>query len=113
MNCLFGNPIQNGIKSSTFVYGTDTCYFADDQQGNIYIYKVSNDSKLLVKSFGRVNYDKGIIYYQFPKYGVLTQNNYGTNGTINFTMTPVNPDIETYLQNIVRITKIRVVLSNA
>lgn len=113
-NELFvGNPIQNGVKSSTFTYGGNLCYFADDLQGIIYIYKVSDSSKLLVKPFGRVDYDKGIVYYQFPKFGVLTQNDYGTSGTINFTMTPVNPDIETYLQNIVRITKIRVVLSNA
>lgn len=110
---LIGNPILNGVKSSLFTYGTDTCYFADDLQGSIYIYKTANNSKLLPKDFGHVDYTKGIIYYQFPKYGSLLANNNVTSGIINFTVTPVNPDIETYLQNIVRITKIRVVLSNA
>lgn len=79
----------------------------------VYIYKASDNTKLLTKSFGRVDYTKGIIYYQFPKYGVLVKNNFVTNGNINFTATPINPDIETYLQNIVRITKIRVVLTDA
>jgi len=108
-----GNSIENGIKSSLFNYGTSVCYFADDSNGNVFIYKESDNQKLLVKSFGRVDYTNGIIYYQFPVYGTLVQNNYGSSGTINFTMTPTNPDIETYLQNIVRITKIRVILSNA
>lgn len=108
-----GNSIENGIKSSLFNYGTSVCYFADDSDGNVFIYKESDNQKLLVKSFGRVDYTNGIIYYQFPVYGTLVQNNYGSSGTINFTMTPTNPDIETYLQNIVRITKIRVILSNA
>lgn len=112
-SCLIGNPIENGIKSTTFVYGVDTCYFADDLAGLIYIYKSSDNTKLLPKSFGRVDYSKGVIYYQFPKYGVLTQNDYGTSGVINFTVTPTRPDVETYLQNIVRITKIQVVLTNA
>lgn len=110
---FIGNPILGGVQSSTFLYGIDICRFSDDAAGNIYIYKVSNGAKLLMKPFGRVDYNKGIIYYQFPQNGVLTQNNFGESGAISFSMTPVNPDIETYLQNIVRITKIRVVLSNA
>lgn len=110
---FIGNPILSGVKSSTFTYGTNLCYFADDSDGLIYIYKNTDNTKLLVKSFGSVDYTNGIIKYTFPKYGVLTLNNYGTTGDINFTMVPVNPDIETYLQNIVRITKIRVILSNA
>lgn len=110
---VIGNPIQTGIKSSAFTYGVDTCYFADDVDGMVYIYKASDNTKLLTKSFGNVDYTKGVIYYQFPKYGILVDNNFVTNGIINFTATPINPDIETYLQNIVRITKIRVILSNA
>lgn len=110
---IIGNPILNGIKSSTFSYGTNLCYFADDLNGVIFIYKDSDKSKLIPQSFGRVDYEKGVIYYQFPKYAILTQNHFGSSGTINFTAVPLNPDIETFLQNIVRITKIRVILSNA
>lgn len=110
---IIGNPIQTGIKSSLFTYGADNCYFADDTDGVVYIYKASDNTKLLLNSFGRVDYTKGVIYYQFPKYGTLVDNNFVTYGVINFTATPTNPDIETYLQNIVRITKIRVVLTNA
>lgn len=110
---IFGNPIQIGVKSSFFTYGIETCYFSDDVDGEVYIYKVSDNKKLLINSFGRVDYFKGIIYFKFPKDGVLIDNNFITNGIINFTATPVNPDIDTYLQNIVRITKIRVELTNA
>ena len=110
---IIGNPIQTGIKSSLFTYGANNCYFADDTDGVVYIYKASDNTKLLLNSFGRVDYTKGVIYYQFPKYGTLVNNNFVTYGVINFTATPTNPDIETYLQNIVRITKIRVVLTNA
>lgn len=108
-----GNSLDYGIKSSIFLYGNTPCYFADDSEGLIYIYKVSDNSKYLVKSFGRVDYNSGVIYYEFPKYARLVLNSFTTSGIINFTCTPINPDIETYLQNIVRITKIRVVLSNA
>jgi hypothetical protein len=110
---IIGNSIQTGVRSSLFTYGADTCYFADDTDGVIYIYKSSDNTKLLLNSFGRVDYTKGVIYYQFPKYGTLVNNNFVTYGVINFTAIPINPDIETYLQNIVRITKIRVVLTNA
>jgi hypothetical protein len=113
-NILFiGNPIEPGIKSSQFIYGADTCYFADDISGSVYIYKVIDDTKLLIKSFGWVDYGKGIIHYEFPKFGSLVKHNFGDAGIINFIATPVNPDIETYLQNIVRITEIKVVLTNA
>jgi hypothetical protein len=113
-NLLYvGNPITMGVKSSTFIYGVDECYYADASDGLLYIYKKSDGTKLLLQSFGRVEYDKGVIHYNFPRYATLTQNNFGSAGIINFTMIPVNPDIETYLQNIVRITKTRVVLTNA
>jgi len=108
-----GNPIQNGVTSSTFTYGNQTCYFADDANGYLYIYKLSDSLKLLEKTFGRIDYETGVIYYQYPKYARMVLNDFNTSGTITFSMIPVNPDIETFLQNIVRITKIRVVLSNA
>jgi hypothetical protein len=113
-NSLFiGNPITHGVKSSLFIYGDDICYFSDDVDGRVYIYKSVDNLKLLLKSFGWVDYDRGIIYYEFPKFATLVKNNFGEMGVINFSATPVNPDVETHLQNIVRITDIKVVLSNA
>lgn len=111
---LISNPIRSSsVYSSTFTYGGVKCQFKDDIDGLLYIYSVSTGAKYLIKSFGRVDYSVGVIYYTFPEFARLDQNDFGTYGTIKFTMEPINPDIETYLQNIVRITQIRVILSNA
>ena len=111
---LIGNPIRGpGVYSSTFTYGGTKCYFKDDVDGNLYIYNYLTGAKFLLKSFGWVNYEQGVIYYTFPQYAHLDENDFETYGIIKFTMEPINPDIETYLQNIVRITQIRVNLTNA
>lgn len=112
-NVLFiGNPLKEGIKSSHFIYGENECYYADDKDGHLYIYK-ADGTKLLLKSFGHIDYEKGILYYFFPSFARMIDYDFGTNGIINFTMIPRNPDIETFYQNIVRITSVRVILSNA
>lgn len=111
-NILFiGNTIKPGITSSRFTYGENECYFGDDS-GSLFIYK-KDGSKLLLNSFGSVDYERGIINYTFPRFGRLIERDFGTTGIINFTMTPTDPDIETFYQNIVRITSIKVILSNA
>jgi hypothetical protein len=113
-NVLFiGNALKQGIQSSKFLYGNVECVLKDDKDGMIYIYKTSDNTKFLINSFGRVDYESGIIYYFFPKFGRLIENNFGTTGIINFRMIPIDPDIETFYQNIVRITTTRVVLTNA
>lgn len=110
---LMSNPLLPGVKSSDFRYGLNTCYFKDDNDGNIYIFNKANGQKLIPGIFGYVDYQRGAIHYTLPEYAKMIENDFGTSGIINFTAVPVNPDIETYLQNIIRITKIRVILSNA
>lgn len=110
---LFSNPLLPGVESSDFIYGLTQCYFKDDIDGNIYIYKKSDGTKFIPAICGHVDYIKGAIHYTFPVFAKMVDNDYGSSGIINFTALPANPDIETYLQNIVRITKIRVILSNA
>jgi len=105
-----GNSIENGVRSTYFQYGNNICYFKDDIDGNLYIYKKSNNTKLLIKTFGNIDYKKGIINYSFPIYAKMIEKDFVDSGIINFQMTPSNPDIETYLQNIIRITSIRVIL---
>lgn len=108
---LIGNPLNNGVTSSTFNYGNVICYFKDDIAGNIYIHRKSNNAKYLIKKFGYVDYKRGIIHFTFPEFAFMTEDNYGASGIIKFYAIPTNPDIETYLNNIVRITSIRVIIN--
>lgn len=110
---LFSNPLQNGVYSSDFLYGQTVCLFKDEPDGKIYIYDKAANSRFIPSSQGYVDYETGAIHYTMPEYARMVNNDYGTSGIINFTTIPVNPDIETFLQNIIRITKIRVILSNA
>jgi hypothetical protein len=110
---LFSNPLQNGVYSSDFLYGQTVCFFKDEPDGKIYIYSKAANSRFIPSSQGYVDYENGAIHYTLPEYARMVNNDYGTSGIINFTAIPTNPDIETFLQNIIRITKIRVILSNA
>lgn len=109
----FSNPLLPGVKSSDFIYGQTTCYFKDDLDGKIYTYNKATGAKFIPAISGFVDYERGAIHYTLPAFAKMAENDYGSSGTINFTAVPVNPDIETFLQNIIRITKIRVILANA
>jgi hypothetical protein len=108
----FGNPLLPGVRSSAFLYGTVECYYADDTDGYLYIYKSSTGTKFVATQQGRVDYESGTIYFTFPTFATMVDNDFGTAGQINFRANPVDPDINTLLQNIVRITKIDVSLSD-
>lgn len=80
--------------------------------GKVYIYK-SSGQKLIIKPFGSVDYQKGIIKFIFPEFAVTVLENFGNSGIISFSSIPLNADIESYLQNIIRIGKIRVFFKDA
>lgn len=108
---LIGNPIEQNIYSDYFTYGEDQCYYKDDLDGKLYIYKKTTNQKLLTKNFGYIEYDKGVIHFTFPEFAYMTDSNFGNSGYITFSAIPTNPDIESFLANIIRITKTRVILS--
>lgn len=112
---ILGNPIKKGIESSKFIYGNKIVYYADDidlnSDSNLYIFDSVTNTKLLKKSFGTVDYERGIIKFIFPKYSKVVDRSYENSGALNFRMFPIKPDIETYLQNIVRVTKTRVIMT--
>lgn len=110
---FFGNEIDSGVESSSFLYGDNLCKFKDDD-GLLYIYKFESgkyEKRLLPMSFGQVKYLSGIIYFKFPEVGVMQEKDYGDYGIINFKAAATNADLETIYQNIVRISKVRVLLS--
>lgn len=107
---VFGNELEKEIVSSDFVYGGKTCQFRDEN-GLIYIYDKSTSKKFLERSFGTVNYTNGYISFTIPTTARIVGYETETTGMIEFTVTPVSPDIDTNLNNIVRISQIRAIAS--
>lgn len=95
---IMGNPIDN-MKSSTFKYGIYDAYFKN-VEGYIYVYNELTDKLLSELNVGFIQFETGDIYIDIPR------DLYDANMTV--TCTPRNPDIETYLNNIVRFYNIDV-----
>ena len=95
---IMGNPI-NDMKSSTFKYGVYNAYFKNEE-GFIYVYNADTDKKLSDIQIGFILFETGNIYIDIPR------DLYDENITV--TCNPSNPDIETYLNNIVRFNEIDV-----
>ena len=109
---FFGNPLVRGVQSQPFMYGAVQVYYRDAEDGKLYIHRVDDDTKFVVASQGSVDYEKGDVKFIFPQFATaIGSNDFGQTGIINFIVTPKHPDIETKLQNIVRITKIDVRLT--
>lgn len=98
---IMGNPIAN-IKSDVFQYGLYTAYLKNDEE-YLYVYDSNTDQKLTGVNLGTVQFDTGDIYFDVPR--DLTSDD------INIICQPLNPDIETYLNNIVRFSNITVKVS--
>lgn len=106
---LFGNPLVN-IKSSLFVYGNKDVYIKDEN-GLLYIFDNITNLKYIIKSVGTLDYNTGVCKFTFPEFAKTKENNFITYGVLQFNGISQNPDIETFLQNILRIAKIRIYLS--
>lgn len=96
----FSNAVTT-MKSTEFQYGLSVCYLYAESNGNIYIYDKTN-SKKLENVFGTMNFDTGLMLISIPKDV--------TDNFINITCTPQYPDVETKLNNIVRIKTVEVIL---
>ena len=103
----FSNPLRAAtIKSSAFMYGGVSVYISDTL-GSLYIRKTVGDALVTGESIGTVDYDTGEISYTFPASATVPGYT-GLFGVVDFTGDAVNPDVNTSLNNIVRITKVRV-----
>ncbi len=107
---VFGNEINQGVTSSDFVYGGVVCNL-QDEKGLIYIINKATGEKFLPKSFGDVDYQKGIIQFTLPSTARVVGYEDENVGVIEFKVTPTNPDIETNLNNIIRIQTVRAIVS--
>lgn len=95
---IMGNPISN-VTSQTFEYGLYTAYIKNEEN-LLYVYNNDTNKKLSETSVGNVDLNTGDIYFDVPR-DVLSD-------SVTIICNPMNPDIETYLNNIVRFSSINV-----
>lgn len=108
----FGNEIKRGVTSSDIVYGGTTCYVGDAVTGanELWLYKKSDNTKFIAKSIGSVDRVGGALSFVLPINAVTKGYESSPNGVLTFVANPVAPDVNTYLNNLVRIATTRVSL---
>ena len=105
---VFGNELTRSIRSSNFIVNGTEVFFGDNGAGSIYMYRASNDSMFSSKSMGTVDYAAGVVNLSFPLYISMTGDaDKGSTGILRFTARCVNPDIRTYLNNIIKIETVK------
>jgi len=100
--------VPGTIKTSSITYGTETVYLKDNGNGILQLVRVSNDS-VIVASAGTLDYATGSIMYSLPAAAKVAGFENSTSGSLQFMATPAVPDINTNLNNIVRIASTKVV----
>jgi len=87
-----GDSLNNisSINSSGFYYKGILTYISDDGRGNLYLYRIVNNQKILIESnVGTVNYVAGSIQLN----GLIVQNIPNSLDYIDFIITPSKDDI--------------------
>lgn len=103
----FGNELApRTIVSAGINYGSQIVTMRDDGNGNISLY---NGDVLVLGLIGSVNYATGTILYTLPANTRITGFESAQIGSLKVTATPVDPDIQTSMNNIVRIASTKVV----
>jgi hypothetical protein len=106
---VFGNRLIPGTaKSGNITYGTEVVYLKDNGYAQMSLVRVSNDS-VIVANIGSVNYITGTISYTLPAATKVAGYETSTSGILQFQAVPAVPDINTNLNNIVRIESVKVV----
>ena len=106
----FGNTLVPGtIKSTSLTYGTMTVTIGDDATGRLWLF--DQTGKNLNISAGTVDYQTGKIGYRVPADAKVTGYESSNIGVLEFRAVPKIPDINTSLNNIVRIGKIEAIVT--
>jgi hypothetical protein len=104
----FSNEIVPGkVFSDPFTYGTLTVKIVDDGLGKLWVVDM-NGVRRIVTSIGTVDYTTGLLKFKTEFDLVTSTDNNGISGTLVFTVYPEKPNIDTYLNNIVKINSIQV-----
>lgn len=107
----FSNAIVPGVSSTTIRYASMDCALRDDTSGNLWLYRIDTGVNLFTKPSGSVNYSSGTIDFVLPVYAEVKGFEGLYSGVLQFTVVPKTPDVNTSLNNIVRISQTRVALS--
>lgn len=108
---VFGNPVERGVFSSLLTYGGVSMRLSDvDRDGNLYLVREDTGVKFLAKSFGTVDYSTGEISFQLPAAARVSVAIGETTGPLVWSVIPVNPDIDTVENNIVRISSTQAII---
>lgn len=105
---VFGNQLRpSTITSSDISYSTYTAYLKDDGLGALNLVDKATEKTLV--SAGTVDYLNGVISYNLPVFSRITGYQSSTSGLLEFSAIPEMTDVNTFLNNIVRISKVKVV----
>lgn len=107
----FSNTIVPGVTSSTIRYAGADCYLKDDGIGGLFLVNSSTDVPLFTKTSGTVDYSNGTIDFVLPTFAEIKGFEGLYSGIIEFKVTPKAPDVNTSLNNIVRIAATKVSLT--
>ena len=106
---VFGNKLVAGtVKSGTITYGVETVYLKDNGNGILSLVRVSNDT-VVVANAGTLDYAAGTVAYSLPQAARVVGYESSTSGILEFQAVPAVPDINTNLNNIVRIETTKVI----
>lgn len=105
----FGNAVKPGVTSSSIqVNGMDLKFQDNVETGVIYLVK-ADGSRHSGTKYGSIDYKTGSIHLAFPYYfNIVGELNKGNTGVVQFTCTAVDPDINSYLNNIIYIDSVKV-----
>lgn len=103
----FGNAlIPASIKSSAVTVAGTSLTAKDDGAGLLKLYRADGT---VYSTIGSVNYATGTVTYALPAAARIIGYELSTYGRIAFSGVPLTPDVGTSLNNIVRISKVKVV----
>jgi hypothetical protein len=112
---VYGNSIQPGsLETAVFLYGTTFCVLTEIS-GQLFIVNSTTRQKVVQASVGTVDSTTGVIRLKLPTSGIkmLGDADNGYEGKLTMIVTPVHPDIESSMNNILRIGEFKEVKINA
>lgn len=106
----FGNAISHGSVNSNILLIGGTSVVIKDIDGKLYFMLYGTTTKFQTASIGTCDYASGTIKFKLPQLLTMPAGEFDKSsyGILRLTVSPDVPDVNTYLNNIIRITKSKV-----
>lgn len=104
-----GNSVRPGTVKSTEFFWKGSKWTIQDRDGAL-VY-VNSQSKEVETAKGEVNYQTGVLIFEFPEFAYSVENSTKDTAVLIFSAEPANPDVYSYQNNIVSIRNIDINLS--